>query len=111
MKRGEFLRKLALGVTAVVVAPELLAKSSKIQAGDLFELSVGPLPAKLLKVESLEASLRYMSFSMQDIKLWEALPRVQAENTVEEYNQLLVGSNEEEFLTLWPITTIDGRKD
>lgn len=40
-----------------------------------------------LKVESLEKTLKHLTFREQDIKLWKDLPKKAAYNTVEEYNQ------------------------
>ena len=41
-----------------------------------------------LKVESLEKTLKLVEFRMKDIKLWNAIPKMVAYNTVEEYIQL-----------------------
>lgn len=41
-----------------------------------------------LKAESLEQSLKLLEFRTQDIKLWNALPKLTAYNTVEEFLQL-----------------------
>ena len=41
-----------------------------------------------LKVESLENTLKVLTFKEQDIKLWKNVPKKAAYNTVEEYNQL-----------------------
>lgn len=40
-----------------------------------------------LKVESLEKTLKHLTFRESDIKLWKDLPKKAAYNTVEEYNQ------------------------
>lgn len=40
-----------------------------------------------LKVESLEKTLKHITFREQDIRLWKDLPKKPAYNTVEEYNQ------------------------
>lgn len=40
-----------------------------------------------LKVESLEKTLKHLTFRESDIKLWKELPKKPAYNTVEEYNQ------------------------
>lgn len=40
-----------------------------------------------LKVESLEKTLKHLTFREQDIRLWKDLPKKPAYNTVEEYNQ------------------------
>lgn len=41
-----------------------------------------------LKAESLERSLKNLEFRTQDIKLWNAIPKMTAYNTVEEFLQL-----------------------
>ena len=41
-----------------------------------------------LRVESLERTLRNTTFRMEHIRLFKALPKLQAYNTVEEYNQI-----------------------
>jgi hypothetical protein len=41
-----------------------------------------------LRVESLEASLKVVTFSNNHIKLWKKIPKSPAYSTVEEYNQL-----------------------
>lgn len=41
-----------------------------------------------LKVESLETTLKLLEFRTQDIKLWNAIPKLTAYNTVEEFLQL-----------------------
>lgn len=41
-----------------------------------------------LKVESLERTLRLLDFRQKDVKLWGAIPKLNAQNTVEEYIQL-----------------------
>lgn len=41
-----------------------------------------------LKAESLERTLKLLEFRTQDIKLWNALPKLTAYNTVEEFLQL-----------------------
>lgn len=41
-----------------------------------------------LKVESLEKTLKVVSFQEQNIKLWQMIPKKAAFNTVEEFNQL-----------------------
>lgn len=40
-----------------------------------------------LKVESLEKTLKHLTFRESDIKFWKDLPKKPAYNTVEEYNQ------------------------
>lgn len=41
-----------------------------------------------LRVESLEATLRTVTFTLQNIKLWPKIPKLPAFSTVEEYNVL-----------------------
>lgn len=41
-----------------------------------------------LKAESLEKTLKLLEFRMKDVKLWNAVPKMVAYNTVEEYIQL-----------------------
>jgi hypothetical protein len=41
-----------------------------------------------LKVESLEKTLKVITFNEQSIKLWKMIPKKAAYNTVEEFNQL-----------------------
>ena len=38
-----------------------------------------------LKAESLEKTLKLIEFRMKDIQLWQAMPKLAAYNTVEEY--------------------------
>jgi hypothetical protein len=47
-----------------------------------------------LKVESLEASLKYLTYKMRDIRLYPLLPKSAAFNTVEEYNQVVSFGND-----------------
>jgi hypothetical protein len=41
------------------------------------------------RVESLENSLKVLTYTDQHVKLWKRIPKQNATNTVEEYNQLL----------------------
>lgn len=52
------------------------------ETADLTTASGAPL-----KVESLEKTLKHLTFREQDIRLWKDLPKKPAYNTVEEYNQ------------------------
>lgn len=47
-----------------------------------------PLTQEPLKAESLEKTLKLLEFRTQDIKLWNAIPKLTAYNTVEEFLQL-----------------------
>ncbi|MNW28246.1 hypothetical protein D3C74_50680 [compost metagenome] len=52
------------------------------------------------RVESLDNSLKVLTYSDQHIKFWKSIPKTKAFNTVEEYNQLLsYGSEGGGFLT------------
>jgi len=42
-----------------------------------------------LRVESLEATLKLLTYSATNIKLWNMIPKTDAYSTVEEYNRLL----------------------
>ena len=42
-----------------------------------------------LKVESLEKTLKVLTFSENDVTIWKNIPKAAAFNTVEEYNQLV----------------------
>lgn len=52
------------------------------QTTDLTDASGAPL-----KVESLEKTLKHITFRESDIRLWKDIPKKPAYNTVEEYNQ------------------------
>jgi hypothetical protein len=41
-----------------------------------------------LRVESLEATLKNLTFQMSHIRLWKAIPKIPAANTVEEFNEI-----------------------
>lgn len=41
-----------------------------------------------LRVESLEATLRNLTYSMRDLKLYREIPKLKAYNTVEDYNTI-----------------------
>lgn len=47
-----------------------------------------------LKVESLENTLKVLTFKESDINLWKQIPKLPAYNTVEEYNQLAEYGND-----------------
>lgn len=53
-----------------------------------------------MRVESLERTLRNVTFRMEHIRLMKALPKLQAYNTVEEFNQQLsYGQDLDSFIT------------
>lgn len=52
-----------------------------------------------LRVESLERTLRNVTYGMEHIKLWKKIPKLAAYNTVEEFNQIQsYGQNIEAFV-------------
>ena len=59
----------------------------------------GQINGAALQVESLEQSLKILTFSDQHVKLWKKIAKLPAYSTVEEYNQLLsYGSQASGFL-------------
>jgi hypothetical protein len=50
--------------------------------------SVSNTGGGVLRVESLEATLRVLTFTLANIKLWKKIPKLPAFSTVEEYNVL-----------------------
>jgi hypothetical protein len=52
------------------------------ETANMYDASGAPL-----KVESLEKTLKHITFRQQDIRLWKDLPKKPAYNTVEEFNQ------------------------
>lgn len=53
-----------------------------------------------LKVESLEGTLKSLTFSEQDIRFWQRIPKMEAYNTVEEYLRFISpGSDRGGFVT------------
>lgn len=46
------------------------------------------------RVESLDNSLKVLTYTDQHVKLWKRIPKTKAYNTVEEYNQLLSYGND-----------------
>ena len=61
-----------------------------MQAGSITgrETTGLPLTQQPLKVESLDKSLKLLEYRTQDIKLWNAITKIPAYNTVEEFLQL-----------------------
>lgn len=60
-------------------------QAGQITGRDTTDLSLTQEP---LKVESLETALKLLTFRMKDIALWNAIPKMPAYNTVEEFLQL-----------------------
>jgi len=70
--------------TATAGEIEELAKA--LEAG--YQVGAGKTGGSALRVESLEASLKVLTFTSSHIKLWKKIPKSPAYSTVEEYNQL-----------------------
>jgi hypothetical protein len=71
-------------------------------AGDVHELSkaleagyqvTNQTGGSALRVESLEASLKVVTYTNHHIKMWKKIPKSPAYSTVEEYNQLISYGN------------------
>jgi len=60
-------------------------QAGAITGRDTTDLSLTQEP---LKAESLETSLKLLAYRLQDIKLWNNIPKMPAFNTVEEFLQL-----------------------
>lgn len=72
-------------------SPDELADLKKaLSAGDdVSDPGVAPGVGFPLRVESLEATLKNLTFEMEEIKLFKSIPKVPASNTVEEFNRLV----------------------
>lgn len=67
------------------------ALNKALEAGDITGRETANLTdasGAPLKVESLEKTLKHLTFKESDIQLWKKVPKKPAYNTVEEYNQL-----------------------
>ena len=67
------------------------ALTKALQAGDITGRETANMTdasGSPLKVESLDKTLKHLTFRENDIRLWKELPKKAAYNTVEEYNQL-----------------------
>lgn len=67
-------------------AAEIDALSKALEAG--YQIGAGRTGGSALRVESLEASLKVLTYTASHIKLWKKIPKSPAYSTVEEYNQL-----------------------
>jgi len=70
---------------------DLVELQKALQAGSLSggqSLDLTTASGAPLKVESLENTLKIITFQEGDIVLWQKVPKLPAFNTVEEYNQL-----------------------
>jgi hypothetical protein len=60
--------------------------SKALEAG--YQVGAGKTGGSALRVESLEASLKVLTYTSSHVKLWKKMPKSPAYSTVEEYNQL-----------------------
>lgn len=60
--------------------------SKALEAG--YQVGAGKTGGSALRVESLESSLKVVTYTSSHIKLWKRMPKSPAFSTVEEYNQL-----------------------
>jgi len=71
--------------------------SKALEAG--FQVGAGKTGGSALRVESLEASLKVVTYTSSHIKFWKMIPKSPAYSTVEEYNQLTsYGSQQNPFV-------------
>jgi len=71
--------------------------SKALEAG--FQQGAGKTGGSALRVESLEASLKVLTYTSSHIKFWKKIPKSPAYSTVEEYNQLSAyGSTQSPFV-------------
>jgi hypothetical protein len=69
---------------------EIAALRKALYAGDSVNApAVVPGEGFPLRTESLEATLKVLTYEMDEIKLFKTIPKVPATNTVEEFNRLL----------------------
>jgi len=61
--------------------------SKALEAG--YQTGAGKTGGSALRVESLEASLKVLTYTSSHIKFWKKIPKSPAYSTVEEYNQLI----------------------
>ena len=67
---------------------EVAELNKALAAGYDIPATSGGVSGSALRVESLESSLKVITFQMQHIKFWQKIPKLPAYSTVEEYNQL-----------------------
>lgn len=77
-----------------VATPDEIADLRKaLSAGnDVNAPAVAPGVGFPLRTESLEGTLKNLTFEMDEIKMFKTIPKVPASNTVEEFNRLLAYS-------------------
>jgi len=67
---------------------EVAQLNKALSAGYDIPATSGGVSGSALRVESLESSLKVVTYQMQHIKFWQKIPKLPAYSTVEEYNQL-----------------------
>jgi len=77
---GETSREGGEQLTKALAAGDITGRETT----DRYDASGAPL-----KVESLEKTLKHITFREQDIKFWRDIPKQPAYNTVVEYNQMV----------------------
>lgn len=71
--------------------------SKALEAG--YQVGSGKTGGSSLRVESLESSLKVLTYTSSHIKFWKKIPKSPAYSTVEEYNQLTdYGGNQSPFV-------------
>jgi hypothetical protein len=74
---------------------EQVAELNKaLAAGYDIPATSGGVSGSALRVESLEASLKVITYQMTHIKFWQKIPKLPAYSTVEEYNRLVTYGGE-----------------
>jgi hypothetical protein len=68
---------------------EVAQLNKALSAGYDIPATTGGVSGSALRVESLESSLKVITYQMQHIKFWQKIPKLPAYSTVEEYNQLV----------------------
>ncbi len=66
--------------------PHFEELNKALEAG--YQVGAGKTGGSALRVESLEAALKVVTYNANHIKLWKKIPKSPAYSTVEEYNQL-----------------------
>jgi hypothetical protein len=94
---------VALFDSANTTQEQLNELSKALEAGDITGRETTDLTSASgapLKVESLDRTLKLITFKESDIVLWKKIPKLPAYNTVEEYNQLAsYGADRGGFIT------------
>jgi len=67
---------------------EVAELNKALSAGYDIPATSGGVSGSSLRVESLESSLKVITYQMAHIKFWQKIPKLPAYSTVEEYNQL-----------------------